>query len=103
MKVIIYLIVATAILISCKNKGTEKEPEITVPNASELVTYTFKVDGLQDTVVSKDISLMMIKIQSIDQIFISLNDSTVAVSVSPDVEAKTIEEEIINRGGKIIK
>jgi hypothetical protein len=83
------------------DKGTAQTP-ITVQNV-KLVNYVFKIDGLQDSVISDSIWRMIFKVQGIDKLVISKADSTVIFSIDPKlVSNEALKAEITKRGGKII-
>lgn len=83
------------------NKGTTKVP-MNMENAN-LVNYKYKIDGLQDSIISDSIWKMIFKVQGIDKLIISKADSTVTFSIDPKlVSNDAIKAEIIRRGGKII-
>jgi hypothetical protein len=93
------------LVIACGGNKTKKDSvklDMNTQNA-KLVSYKFKVDGLQDTVISDSIWKMIFKVQGIDNLVISKADSTVIFRIDPNlVSAEALKAGITERGGKII-
>jgi hypothetical protein len=92
-------------VIACggnKPKAEVTPPQMTVEDDG-LVTYLYKVDGLQDTVISDSIWKMIFTIDGIEKLVISKDDSAVVFTVNPDkVQQTTLQEEITKRGGDLL-
>jgi hypothetical protein len=93
------------LVIACSGNKTNKKAvslDMNGQNAN-LVTYKYKVDGLQDTLISDSIWKMIFKLPGIDNLVISKADSSVIFKIEPNlISAEAIKAEIIKRGGKII-
>lgn len=91
--------------LACHGNKSDKgsaQALMTVQNA-KLVNYVFKIDGLQDSVISDSIWRMIFKVPGIDKLVISKADSTVIFSIDPKlVSNEALKAEITRRGGKII-
>jgi hypothetical protein len=93
------------LIIACSGNKTNKKSvnlQMDMQNAN-LVTYKFKVDGLQDTLISDSIWKMIFKFPGIDNLVISKTDSSVIFKIEPKlISAEALKAEITKRGGKII-
>lgn len=70
---------------------------------SRMETYKFKVEGLQDSLLSDTIWKMIFQVQGIDKLIISKSDSTVVFTANDSlVDGKQLKAEIEKRGGKIL-
>jgi hypothetical protein len=107
MKKLLFILSFTAFLFACsgakKDKKTERE-EIPSDVSKEFVTYSFKVDGLQDSVISDSIWRIIFQVDGIDKLVLSRDDSMAIFTVDPElVENSMLEEEIVRRGGILVK
>jgi hypothetical protein len=92
-------------VIACSgNKSDKGTSKVTMDlQKTNLVNYRFKIDGLQDSIISDSIWKMIFKVQGIDKLVISKSDSTVTFTIDPKlVSNEAIKAEITKRGGKII-
>jgi hypothetical protein len=92
-------------VIACSGNKTNKDSAKMQMNMSKIkmVSYKFKVDGVQDSVISDSIWKMIFKLQGIDNLVISKADSTVIFRIDPNqVSVEALKAEIASRGGKII-
>ena len=95
------LLFAVFLLMACGTSGSKSEQSA---DGSKLTSYSFKVDGLQDSVLSDTIWKMIFQVDGIDKLVISKNDSSVRFSVDPaKVTQQQITAEIEKRGGKILQ
>jgi hypothetical protein len=66
-------------------------------------TYFFKVDGLQDSIVSDSIWKMIFQQEGIDKLILSKTDSSAVFTVDPKlIKGEVIAKEIEKRGGKVL-
>jgi hypothetical protein len=92
-------------LMACIGNKSNKESKI-IPETQQdagLVTFKFKVDGIQDSIIADSIWRMIFTVQGIDKLVISKVDSTIIFSIDPKLTSnKALKAEITRRGGKII-
>jgi hypothetical protein len=97
------IVVFLFVLCSCnKTVETKRKPIAVEKDGKE--TYLFKVDGLQDSLVSDSIWKMVFKYKDdIDKMLISKLDSSVIITIEPkNLDAKELATEIEIRGGKVL-
>ena len=98
------ILFAVFLLAACGTSGSKSASDTKAPvDESKLVSYSFKVDGLQDSVLSDTIWKMIFQVDGIDKLVISKNDSSVLFSVDPSkVSQEQIKAEIQKRGGTLL-
>ena len=90
------------LFVSCKKRQTPPEPVI--KEKEGLVTYRYKVSGLEDTIISDSIWKIIFQLDGIEKLILSQNDSTAVFTVEPElVNNELLMEEIEKRGGKLIQ
>ena len=104
MKRIGILLVMAIVMLACSgNKQKTKQPVNTAPE-SGFVSYKYKVDGVQDSVIADSVWKMIFIINGIDKLVISRADCTVVFTVDPElVSSDSLKNEIGRRGGEILK
>jgi hypothetical protein len=66
-------------------------------------TYFYKVDGLQDSIISDSIWKMIFQKEGIDKLILSKTDSSAVFTIDPKlIDGKVVAKEIENRGGKVL-
>lgn len=100
----IFLLLFTAILITgCSNSGSSSESAPEEAPEISLVSYEFKVDGIQDQAISDSIFYLHFKLQGIDKMIISKKDSTVVITVDPEkLNRDALATAIEDQGGVIL-
>ena len=63
-----------------KKKSKADEATVTVEQAEGLVSYAYKVDGLQDSVISDAIWRLIFQLEGIDKLVLSKDDSVALFS-----------------------
>lgn len=103
MKQLGILMVLVIALIACSgNRKKTPQPENTAPE-SNLVSYKFKVAGVQDTLIADSIWKMIFRTDGIDKLVISRADCTVVFTVDPElVNDDSLKIEIARRGGEVL-
>jgi hypothetical protein len=100
-----FVIILMFFLAACSGNKTEKV-EIRKPISVQkdgLQTFLFKVDGLQDSIVSDSIWKMILQLQGVEKLIILKKDSTVAFTVNPkNQNGEALAVEIEKRGGKVL-
>jgi hypothetical protein len=93
------------ILVACggnKPETPKVRKPISVQNDGKE-TYLFKVDGLQDSIISDSIWKIIFHHEGIDKLILSKKDSTTVFTIDPKlIDEKTIVKEIEKRGGKVL-
>lgn len=85
---------------SPKNKDIKP---VTVQEDNGMITYKYRVEGLQDSIISDSIWKIIFQVDGIDKLVLSKNDCTAVFTVEPElVTTKLLEKEIKERGGKLI-
>ncbi len=104
MKQIGILLVLAIVISACSgNKQKKTQPADMAPE-SGFVSYKYKVDGVQDSVIADSVWKMIFIINGIDKLVISRADCTVVFSVDPElVSSDSLKNEIGRRGGEILK
>ncbi len=106
MKQIIGILAIIVLSTACsgfKKKSKADEATVTVEQAEGLVSYAYKVDGLQDSVISDAIWRLIFQLEGIDKLVLSKDDSVALFTVDPSkVSDSLLKAEIENRGGKIL-
>lgn len=105
MKYFVVLVIA-GILISCTG-GNNKSGDASSAPASEesqLVSFKFKVDGLQDAAIADSIFRLHFKIEGIDKMIISEKDCTVVFTVDPELlNYEGLYKAVEEQGGVVLK
>jgi len=96
-------------LAACGGNKTQKETETAAPRKPIAVqkdgmeTFLFKVNGLQDSIVSDSIWKMIFQLQGVEKLVISKSDSSAAFTVNPkNLNGEMLAAEIEKRGGKVL-
>jgi len=103
MKITALFLLIFLVLTSCnRNVETKRKPIAVQKDGKE--TYLFKVDGIQDSIISDSIWKMVFKFKDdIDKMLISIPDSSVIITIDPkNMDAEKLAAEIENRGGKVL-
>jgi|WetSurMetagenome_2_1015567.scaffolds.fasta_scaffold1592694_1 hypothetical protein len=106
MKKLFSLLLLTTWLVACTGKKEKATPEVPMTTGQDkgLVTYSFKVNGLQDSVVSDSIWRIIFQVQGVDKLILSKNDSSAVFTVDPKlVTSELLKTEITRRGGFVLK
>ncbi len=100
MKVFWTLIFAIA-LFSCKQKNDTPKLEA---NMAEFITHTYKLDGLNDSIISDSVWKIMFVYPEIEQLAMDNKDSMLVLTVSSTFnDIAKIENEIEKRGARILE
>lgn len=98
----IILALLIAIIACTGNKKKTPQPEDQVPQ-SNLVSYKYKVAGVQDSIIADSVWKMIFRVNGIDKLVISRADCTVVFTVDPElVTGDSLKREIGRRGGVIL-
>ncbi len=94
------------LVVACSGNRKDKssgEEAIPVEQDNEMVTYKFKVGGLQDSVISDSIWRIIFQVEGIDKLVLSRDDSVAVFTVDPElVSNQLIRDEITRRGGVLL-
>jgi hypothetical protein len=103
-KIFIIMLIATwAIACTGKKNKAENVNPMTTDQDKGLVTYKFKVDGLQDSIVSDSIWKIIFQLNGVDKLILSKNDSSAVFTVDPKlVSNELLKTEIAKRGGVVL-
>ena len=86
---------------SCKQKTNQKETVI--QEKEGLITYKYKVVGLEDSVISDSIWRIIFQVEGIEKMVLSQDDSTAVFTVDPALVSNDyLMEEIEKRGGLLL-
>lgn len=104
MKQLGIILIVVITLIACSgNKKKTSQPDEAV-TGSELVSYRYKVVGLQDSITADSVWKMIFRVDGIDKLVISRADCTVVFTVDPElVTNDSLKREIGRRGGEVLK
>ncbi len=99
---IFLLAIALVLVSSCKNR--KSQGEIIIQEKEGLVTYRYKVIGLEDSTISDSIWRMIFHVDGIEKMILSQDDSTAVFTVEAElVNNEFLMEEIKKRGGKLVQ
>jgi hypothetical protein len=103
MKQLGIILIVVITLIACSgNKKKTPQPDKAV-TGSELVSYRYKVVGLQDSITADSVWKMIFRVDGIDKLVISRADCTVVFTVEPElVTSDSLKREIGRRGGEVL-
>jgi hypothetical protein len=98
---ILLLTLGIMLASSCKQKTSQKETVI--QEKEGLITYKYKVVGLEDSVISDSIWRIIFQVEGIEKMVLSQDDSTALFTVDPAlVSNDNLMEEIEKRGGLLL-
>ena len=98
---ILFITLVVILAYSCKQKKTQPDPVI--QEKEGLVTYKFKLVGLEDSLISDSIWRIIFQVPGIEKMILSQDDSTAVFTVEPElVNNELLMKEIEKRGGKLI-
>ncbi len=104
MKKIYVLLVLVLMLASCS--GNRKDKTVKEPATEQdrgMITYKFKVVGLQDSAISDSIWRIIFQVDGIDKLILSRDDSVAVFTVDPElVSNELLRDEIARRGGVLM-
>lgn len=102
----IWLLLGLALIIAaCAGKKKEEPAEeaVTLEEDAGLITYKYKVAGLQDTLISDSIWRIIFQVDGIDKLILSRDDSIAIFTVDPElVSNELLRDEITRRGGVLL-
>ena len=106
MKKFWILLILTVMIAACSGSKKDKSPakdEVTSEQNADLVTYKYKIDGLQDTIIADSIWRIIFQVEGIDKLVISRDDSMAVFTVDPElVNNELLRNEITRRGGVLL-
>jgi hypothetical protein len=98
----IILLLLIAIMACSGNKKKTPQPGDNMPE-SELVSFKYKVIGLQDSILADSVWKMIFHVEGIDKLVISRADCTVVFTVDPElVTSDSLTREMGRRGGEVL-
>ena len=98
---LIFIALGLMLATSCKKKTTQSEPIIVEKEG--LVSYKYKIVGLEDSLISDSIWRIIFQVEGIEKMILSQDDSTALFTVEPDlVNNELLVKEIEKRGGKLV-
>jgi PBP1b-binding outer membrane lipoprotein LpoB len=106
MKKLAVIFSITLFIVACSTnkKDSETNDNKTPEVDKNLVTYKYKVVGLQDSIVSDSIWRIIFQVDGIDKLVLSKDDSMAVFTVDPElVDESELEQEIASRGGVVLK
>ena len=100
MKKYLLLLSLTLAIYACNtNTNAEKSEE----DIKRFTEFSFKVLGLNDSIIADSIWKMIFTLEGIDQLNINKQDSIIMFKVDKNlVESEILAKEITDRGGVII-
>jgi hypothetical protein len=104
MKKLFYVFIVALIFAACTGKKDKAAGEVDQQQqAAQLVTYQYKIDGLQDSIISDSIWRIIFQVEGIDKMVLSRDDSTAVFTVNPElVTSEQLKKEIASRGGVVL-
>ncbi len=103
MRIFSAFLVVAFVLLSCGNQPKKESPQPESADMPALVSYQFKVDGIQDEAIKDSIFHLHFRIEGIDEMVISSRDCTVVFTVDPDLLNKEgLRKAIEMQGGKVL-
>lgn len=106
MKKFWFILSFAVLMATCTGNKKDKskgEDAIQVEQNNGFVTYKFKVDGLQDSVISDSIWRIIFQMEGVDKLILSRDDSVAVFTVDPElVSNQLIRDEISKRGGVVL-
>ena len=101
---IILLVAIWAVACNSKKSNQPVETPMTTDQDKGLVTYKYKVVGLQDSVVSDSIWKIIFQLNGVDKLILSKNDSSAVFTVDPKlISSDSLKGEIARRGGVVVE
>jgi len=105
MKKLVFILSSLVLIAACTGTSKDKEDSkdtVTVQQDS-LSVLEFKIDGLQDSIVSDSIWRIIMQVEGVSQVVLSKADSMAVFEVDPGlVSNEMLEEEIRSRGGVLL-
>ena len=105
MKKSLFVLAVVLFVVACtgSKKDQKASEDMSLESTTEFVTYKFKVDGLQDSIVSDSIWRIIFQVEGIDKLVLSRDDSLAIFTIDPKLVDKTVlEKEIASRGGVLL-
>jgi hypothetical protein len=105
MRKLVFILFIAIWAIACNGKKNNQpvENQMTTDQDKGLVTYKYKVVGLQDSLVSDSIWKIIFQLNGVDKLILSKNDSSAVFTVDPIlVSNDSLKSEITRRGGVVI-
>jgi len=99
------VVILMFVLAACGGNKTETvAPRKPVAvQADGMETYLFKVNGLQDSVISDSIWKMIFQLEGVEKMVLSKSDSSAVFTVNPkNLNGEMLASEIIKRGGLLL-
>lgn len=94
---IFWIILFALVLVSCKQNND-------APKSTELITHSYKVGGLNDSIIADSVWKIMFVYPEIEQLAIDNKDSMLVLTVNSTFnEIAKLENEIEKRGAKILE
>jgi hypothetical protein len=101
-KIAIILLFVLAACGGNKHESAAKRKPVAVQKDG-LETFYFKVDGLQDSIVSDSIWKIIFQLQGVEKLVITKSDSSAAFTINPkNLNGEALAVEIEKRGGKVL-
>jgi hypothetical protein len=101
--IILMLIATWAVACTGKKEKPTGETPMTVAQDSGLVTYMYKVDGLNDSVVSDSIWRIIFQVEGVEKLILSKSDSSAVFTIDTSlVSSELLKAEIARRGGTVL-
>lgn len=89
------------LLFACKSSP---EQSAVYMEATEEITYSFKVEGLNDSIVAESVGKIIFVFPGIEEIVVDKTDALISVKYKVEtLEIDQIKEELEKRGVKILK
>jgi hypothetical protein len=101
MKKLFYILFIAIWAIACTGKKTENNTA--ADQAAEMVTYKYKVSGLQDSIIADSVWRIIFQVEGVDKLIISKSDCTASFTVDPKlVDSELLVKEITKKGGVVL-
>ncbi|MBN1596876.1 MAG: hypothetical protein JW894_01145 [Bacteroidales bacterium] len=102
MKKLCLIVLAVITLAAC-NIGKKDKSEagtIAIQEPDGLVSYKYKVIGLQDSIITDSIWKIIFQVEGVDKLILSKTDCTAVFTVDPElITNELLVKEITERGG----
>jgi hypothetical protein len=105
MKKLVFIFTTLVLIAACTGTSKDKETKDTDATMQQdsLAVLEFKIDGLQDSIVSDSIWRIIMQVEGVSQVVLSKADSMAVFEVNPElVSSEMLEEEIRSRGGILL-
>jgi hypothetical protein len=104
MRKLLFILLIATWAVACTGKKNKNQSDTSESEkAKEMVTYKYKINGLQDSIISDSIWRIIFQVDGVDKLILSKSDSSAIFTVDPTlVDNQLLKTEIAKRGGVVL-